>query len=232
VKDLPASYAVPAGPRVTAEIDGEDTLFPVHRIYCVARNYLALARHFGSDGRDPPFFFTKPADALIGGEATIPYPSNTEDFQHEVELVVALGRDGSDIAIEDALDHVFGFGVGNDLTRRDRQMEFIKTGKPWDIAKAFDRSAQVGKLRRLPPSAVVDVPIWLTIDGEQRQYGRTSEMIWGIPEIISILSQSFELKAGDLIFTGTPQGVGKIEPGQRVVAGIEGLGEIRLDVLP
>lgn len=228
--DPPAAFAVPAPPRVTAKIHGETELFPVHRIYCVARNYQALAKQLGSDERDPPFFFTKPVDALIPGQADIPYPSNTDDFQHEVELVVAIGRDGSDIPVDRAHLHIFGFAVGNDLTRRDRQMELAKNGKPWDLAKAFDRSAQMGEIRKLDPAEVVDVPIWLTIDGQPRQEGRTSEMIWGIPEIISILSQSFELKAGDLIFTGTPVGVGKIEPGQVVVGGIEGLGEIRLQV--
>lgn len=223
-------YAITPRPRVVVEIEGESALFPVNRIYCVARNYQALARQLGSDERDPPFFFMKPADALVGGIAAVPYPSNTRDFQHEVELVIAIGLGGANIPVGRALDHIFGFAVGNDLTRRDRQAELVRKGQPWDLAKAFDRSAQVGKLKRLDPHMLADAPIWLTVDGEQRQYARTSEMTWGIAEIISILSQSFDLQAGDLIYTGTPAGVGKIEPGQLVVGGIEGLSEIHLKV--
>jgi fumarylpyruvate hydrolase len=224
------AFAIPPGPLVTAEIHGESRLFPVHRIYCVARNYQALAQQLGSDARDPPVFFTKPVDALIGGDATIPYPSNTADFQHEVELVVVIGRGGSNISHDRAFEHIFGFAVGNDLTRRDRQIELAEKGKPWDLAKAFDRSAQMGPIYKVDPASVVDVPIWLDIDGARRQQGRTSEMIWAIPEVIAILSRSFELQAGDLIFTGTPAGVGAINPGQVLVGGVEGLGQITLRV--
>ncbi|HEY0052791.1 MAG TPA: fumarylacetoacetate hydrolase family protein [Caulobacteraceae bacterium] len=225
-------YLFEPQPQPACAIVGDHRLFPVRRIFCVGRNYAAHAREMGADpDREPPFFFSKPADALVPGEATIPYPSNTADLHHEVELVVALHSGGVDIAPDDALGHAFGYAVGNDLTRRDRQGEMKKGGKPWEIGKAFDRSAQVGALTAAADCAgVLDAAIRLDLDGERRQSGRTSDLIWSVAETIAILSRSFELKAGDLIFTGTPEGVGPIARGQTVVAGIDGLAPIRLEV--
>jgi len=202
-------------------IAGETTRFPVRRIFCVGQNYADHAREMGSDpDRQAPFFFTKPADAAVPG-GTFPFPTRTQDLHHEVELVVALGDGGADIAPDKALALTFGHAVGLDLTRRDLQAEAKKAGRPWDMAKGFDRSAPIAPLTRGAPPA--DAAIALAIDGAPRQQGRLADMIWKVEEIIAILSTFVELKAGDLIFTGTPSGVGPIRPGETVVGTIEGL---------
>ena len=212
---------IPSVPTSTIAIAGEAARFPVRRIFCVGRNYADHAREMGSDpDREPPFFFAKPADAAVAG-GTLPFPALTHDLHHEVELVVALGGGGSDVAVADAPGLIFGHAVGLDLTRRDLQAEAKKTARPWDMAKGFDNSAPIGPLKRGPPPA--DAVISLTIDGELRQQGRLSDMIWNVAETIASLSTYVALMPGDLIFTGTPSGVGPIRAGEAVRGMIEGL---------
>lgn len=214
-------------PAASVAIAGSADRFPVRRIFCVGRNYLAHVREMGNDERDPPFFFTKPADAVVEDGATIPYPPQTEDLHHEAELVVAIGRAGRDISEDAALDHVWGYGVGNDLTRRDLQAQAKKMGRPWDWAKGFDASAPVAPLH---PVSQVGHPakgaITARVDGELRQQGDLSEMIWPVPSIIAFLSASIEIRPGDLIMTGTPSGVGAMVSGQTCIVEIEGLGSL------
>ena len=219
-------------PAVTVAIKDSELRFPVHRIYCVGRNYAAHAREMGADPeREPPFFFMKPADALVPNGAVLPYPSRTADLQHEIELVVAIGKAGRDIAAGDAEDHVFGYAVGNDLTRRDLQRAAKEKGRPWDTAKGFDRSAPITDLF---PAERFGHPrrgeIRLEVDGELRQQGDIADMTWSVQEIIAELSTLFELRPGDLVFTGTPAGVGPVRPGQTMVGYIEGLEELRTTI--
>ena len=222
------TYAFAPPPRVTAGIAGSDALFPVRRIWCVGRNYAAHAREMGYDpAREPPFFFGKPADALHPETEAVPFPSATRDFHHEVELVVALARGGRDIPAAAAQDAIFGYGIGIDWTRRDLQAEAKAQGKPWDAAKGFDHSATLGPLH---PAAAVGHPasarIWLAVNGVLRQDADIATLIWSVPEVIASLSRLFEVRAGDLIYTGTPAGVGAVHRGDRIACGIEGLGEI------
>jgi fumarylpyruvate hydrolase len=209
-------HAVAAAPRPAVAVAGSPLAFPVRRIFCVGRNYPEHAREMGAkDLRAPPFFFTKPADAVVASGAAVPYPPRTADLHHEIELVVALGEGRQ----------VFGYAVGNDLTRRDVQAAAKKEGRPWDAAKGFDASAPVSPIAR---AADIGHPargrIWLEVNGELRQDGDIADMIWGVPEIIAELSTWFELKAGDLVFTGTPAGVGPLVPGDRVRGGVDGVG--------
>lgn len=206
----------------TIAIEGSDARFPVRRIFCVGQNYADHAREMGSDpDRAPPFFFAKPADAVVPNGATLPYPPRTADLHHEVELVVALGAGGADIDASAAPAMIFGWTVGLDLTRRDLQAEAKKAGRPWDMAKGFDRSAPVAALRPgIPPAMGA---ITLDIDGTQRQSGDLADMIWSVPEIIATLSTYVTLAPGDLIFTGTPSGVGPIRRGETVEATIAGM---------
>jgi fumarylpyruvate hydrolase len=202
-----------------------DARFPVRRIFCVGQNYADHAREMGSDpDRQPPFFFSKPGDAIVGTGARVPFPPRTENLQHEVELVVALGAGGADVAAADAASLIFGYAVGIDLTRRDLQAEAKKTGRPWDMSKGFDCSAPVGPLTRgLPPQRGA---ITLTVDGTLRQSGDLAGMIWSVADIVAILSSYVTLRGGDLIFTGTPAGVGPIRRGEKlrgVVAGTEAI---------
>lgn len=218
---MSSDYAINPLPRPVVTISGSEQLFPVHRIYCVGRNYAAHAREMGDDGREAPFFFSKPADAVTRAE-TVAYPALTEDLHHEVELVVALSGSGRDIPVEAALDLVFGYAVGVDLTRRDLQAAAKSQGRPWDIAKGFDQSAPISAIHTVAekghPSSG---SIFLQIDGKERQRGDLSDMIWNVAEIISELSRYFELCPGDLIFTGTPEGVGPVLPGQEISCGID-----------
>ena len=222
------AHAFDAPPPVTARIADSDVLFPVRRIYCVGRNYAEHAREMGYDpDREPPFFFGKPADSLQPDTAPVPFPSATTDFHHEVELVVALRRGGRDVPAADAQALIFGYGIGIDWTRRDLQAEAKAQGKPWDAAKGFDHSATLGPLR--PVSAVghpTQGRIWLSVNGTIRQDADLSSLIWAVPDVIAVLSGLFELRAGDLIYTGTPAGVGRVHRGDRIACGIEGLGEI------
>jgi fumarylpyruvate hydrolase len=211
----------------SVEIVGNRKRFPVHRIYCVGRNYADHVREMGSDPKEPPVFFTKPADAIVASGATIPYPSRTENLHYEVELVVAIGEAGRDITVSQGLAHVFGYAVGNDLTRRDLQAAAKKKGLPWDSGKAFDASSPIGAIRPASLGHIQTGKIWLTINGETRQQSDLAEMIWSVPAIIAELSTLFELKAGDLIYTGTPAGVGPLQPGDHMECGIDGLETLR-----
>ena len=213
----------PAAPP-SVPINGSDERFPVHRIYCVGRNYAAHARELGNDDREPPFFFSKPADALVANHATLAFPTRTDNLHYEVELVVAIGKGGSNIASSAALSHVFGYAVGNDLTRRDLQFAARDKGRPWDVAKGFDHSAPITAITRASQSGhLANGQIWLKLNDELRQQGDLSEMIWSVPEIIAELSTLFELRPGDLIYTGTPAGVGPVRPGDRLESGVAGL---------
>ncbi|CAM3455955.1 fumarylacetoacetate hydrolase [Rouxiella silvae] len=220
-------FVIPAPQPASLAVSGQDARFPLRRVYCVGRNYSEHAREMGHDpDREPPFFFAKPADAVIPAQGEVPYPTLTSDLHHEVELVVAIGKGGKNIAAEQALDHVWGYAVGVDLTRRDLQAVAKKMGRPWDFAKGFDASAPTIAL--LPVSKVghpAQGKIWLNVNGEPRQAGDLNDQIWPVADVISSLSQAVELKAGDLIYTGTPAGVGAINPGDTVTGGIEGVGE-------
>ncbi|HWL30805.1 MAG TPA: fumarylacetoacetate hydrolase family protein [Xanthobacteraceae bacterium] len=219
-------FAPPAPASVA--VAGDSARFPVRRIFCVGRNYAAHAREMGKDPeREPPFFFTKPADAVVDSGATVPYPPETKNLHYEIELIVAIGREGFAVSPEQALDLVFGYGVGIDLTRRDLQFEARDKGRPWDWGKAFDQSAPIAPIHRAPaPSG--NERIWLAVNAEIKQDAKLAELIWPVPDIISILSRSMVLKPGDLIMTGTPAGVGAIVPGDVVTGGIDGLGEIKI----
>jgi fumarylpyruvate hydrolase len=216
-------YVFVPPPIPSVEIAGSDQRFPVHRIYCVGRNYADHVREMGSDVKEPPVFFTKPADAIVASGVAVPYPPRTENFHYEVELVIAVGGAGRNIPAAQALDRVFGYAVGNDLTRRDLQGNAKKKGLPWDTGKAFDRSAPIGAIRPASLGHVSQGAIWLKLNGETQQQSDIKEMIWSVPEIIAELSTLFELRAGDLIYTGTPAGVGPLKPGDRIECHIDGL---------
>lgn len=222
----------PAPPRVTVPIAQRDAVFPVRRIYCVGRNYAAHAREMGADAREAPFFFQKPTDAIVASGSTIAYPPLTTNLHHEVELVLAIGQPGFGIEVADARRHVFGAAVGIDLTRRDLQNAAKEAGKPWESGKAFDASAPIGALHELAASTPLPQAgrITLSVNGGLRQDGDLAEMIWGCDEIVAQLSRLFRLEAGDLIFTGTPAGVGPIDRGDRVEGQIEGIGVVTLRV--
>ncbi|MGE0116562.1 MAG: fumarylacetoacetate hydrolase family protein [Dongiaceae bacterium] len=214
-------------------VRGSDKLFPVHRIYCVGRNYAEHAREMGHDpNREPPFFFQKNPDSLIPGNGDFPYPPRSSDVHHEFEMVLALGRGGSDIPVEGALDCVYGYAVGLDMTRRDLQAEAKKLGRPWEVGKAFEMSAPCSEI---VPAAAIGHPakgaVWLKVNGELRQQGDLAQLIWSVPEIISHLSGLFALKPGDLIFSGTPAGVGPVKRGDKLQGGIDGIGEITVRVV-
>ena len=214
-------------------VAGSADRFPVRRIYCVGRNYAAHAREMGADpDREPPFFFTKPADALVQDGDTLPYPPQTAELHHEVELVVALRQGGRDIRPEAALDHVFGYAVGLDMTRRDLQEAAKEKGRPWDMAKGFDHSAPIGSLVPVPtighPTAAA---IRLSVNGAVRQQADIADMIWSVPETIAYLSGLVDLAPGDLIMTGTPEGVAAVVPGDLMVAEIAGVGTVRTPVV-
>jgi fumarylpyruvate hydrolase len=204
--------------------------FPVRRVYCVGRNYVEHIREMKEgDERDPPFFFQKPTDAIVADGSTIPYPQHTEDFHHEIELVVAINKGGRNIPVSAACDHIFGYAVGIDMTRRDRQREARDLGQPWEVGKSFDRSAPCGPI--YPVSSVGHLKkgaITLSVNDQLRQRGDLSELIWNVPEIISNLSRHYELAPGDVIFTGTPAGVGAVVPGDRLEGSVDGLGSLTI----
>lgn len=225
-------FVIPAPPQPSVAVAGETARFPVRRIYCVGRNYAAHAREMGKDpDREPPFFFQKPSDAVEDDGAAIPYPPETGNFHYEIELVVAIAKEGFDVSAEKALDLVFGYAVGIDLTRRDLQLAARDVGRPWSWGKGFDRSAPCAPLRR---ASAVGHPtrgrIWLSVNGETKQDADITDLIWPVPDVISTISRSMALKPGDLIFTGTPAGVGPIKAGDRVEGGVEGLGEIHIRI--
>lgn len=221
-------FVFPPQPTPSVAVKGEAARFPMRRIFCVGRNYAAHAREMGKDpDREAPFFFTKPADAVVEDGATIPYPPLTGNLHHEAELVVAIGREGFRVPREQALDHVFGYAIGNDLTRRDLQSEAKDKGRPWDWGKAFDRSAVCGPVH---PVAIAGHPstgsIRLSVNGVVRQDADLAELIWSVPEIIAILSTSMRILPGDLVYTGTPAGVGALLPGDVCEVAIDGLGTV------
>lgn len=221
-------FAIPRPATPSVAVAGTDSRFPVHRIYCIGLNYADHIREFGRDpDQSPPVFFMKPADAVVGNGAPVPYPPATSDFHYEIELVVAIGRSGREISAERALEHVFGYAAGNDLTRRDLQRAAKGRGEPWDTAKGFDHSAPVAAIRPASLGHVSSGRIWLAVNGEPRQESDLSHMIWGVPQIIAALSRLYELAPGDLIFTGTPSGVGPVKPGDRLEGGIAGLEVLR-----
>jgi fumarylpyruvate hydrolase len=215
-------------------VAGSSARFPLRRVFCVGRNYAAHAREMGKDpNREPPFFFTKPADAVVAAQGTLPYPRATKDLHHEVEMVVALGAGGANIPVEQALSKVWGYGVGLDLTKRDLQAVAKDLSRPWDLAKGFDAS---GPCSELHPVSEVGHPagkrIWLEVNGVVRQDGNLDEMIWPVPEMISYLSRFIELAPGDLIFSGTPSGVGPLQPGDHVRGVVDGVASFEYTVGP
>lgn len=228
-----SEFVIAPPPQAALAVAGDTARFPVRRVFCVGRNYGDHAREMGHDpDREPPFFFTKPADAVTG-EAQVPYPPQTADLHHEIELVVALGAAARNVAPEAALDLVWGAGVGVDLTRRDMQAQAKSMRRPWDMAKGFDASAPIAPL--VPMARVPSLNagrIWLAVDGDIRQEGDLAQQIWPVADVISILSHSVALAPGDLIMTGTPAGVGAIAPGQTITGGIDGLGDIRFQMGP
>src|SRR5262249_17976545 len=231
---IPATpkLVLPAPTLPTVAVAGTAARFPVRRIICVGRNYAAHAREMGRDpDREPPFFFMKPADTVVDDGATVPYPPETKNFHYEIELIVAIGTGGTNIPVERALDHVWGYGVGIDLTRRDLQLQAREQGRPWDWGKGFDLSAPIAPLWSV---SEVGHPkagrIWLAVNNSVKQDSDISKLIWPVPDIISICSRSMALKPGDIIMTGTPEGVGPVQRGQVMTGGIEGLGEIRIPV--
>ncbi len=228
-------YLFDPAPPVSLPVLGSDRQFPVHRIYCVGRNYEEHAKEMGFTGREPPFFFLKPADALLvvgeGQTGEMPYPSLTKDLHHEVELVAAIGKGGRDIPVEDALQHVWGYALGLDMTRRDLQADMKKQGRPWCIGKGFDHSAPIGPL--VPAAAAGDVAhaaIALQVNGAVRQRSTTDKLIWSIAETIAHVSAAWALQPGDLIFTGTPEGVGAVARGDEMLATLDGLPALRVRV--
>ncbi len=221
-------YVFPPPPRPSVAVVGETRRFPVRRIFCVALNSAEHAREMGKEpGAEPPFFFTKPADAVVADGATIPFPSLTRNLHHEIELVAALRAGGADIGLEHALDCVYGYAAGIDLTRRDLQTAARNAGRPWDMSKGFDNSAPIGAIRK---ASEIGHPargrIALSVNGAPRQQGDLADMIWSLPQIIAALSAEVALAAGDLIFTGTPSGVGALAPGDVVEGAIAGVGSV------
>ncbi|MBA8817844.1 5-carboxymethyl-2-hydroxymuconate isomerase [Ochrobactrum sp. P6BS-III] len=225
-------YVFAPRPQPFLPVKGTDALFPVHRIYCVGQNYADHAIEMGGDPtRNPPFFFQKNPDSLVINGGDFPYPPKTEDVHHEIELVIALKTGGIDIPVEKALDHVYGYAVGIDMTRRDLQAVAKKAGRPWEVAKAFEHSAPCSAIAPVsdvghPQSASIS----LSINGETRQSGDLNQMIWKVAETISYLSSLFELQPGDLIFTGTPAGVGPVQRGDRLVGKVDGVGSVSVTV--
>ena len=220
---------------VSVPVVGESSGFPVHRIYCVGRNYEEHAKEMGFTGREPPFFFLKPANALVvvpaGQTGTMPYPSLTANLHHEIELVVAIGKGGKNIQAADALQHIYGYAVGMDMTRRDLQNEMKKLGRPWCIGKAFDHSAPIGPIT--PAAQAGDVnkaEISLQVNGTDRQRSHVSKLIWNIAETIEHLSAGWELQPGDLIYTGTPEGVAAVVQGDLLVGEVAGLGQLKVQI--
>lgn len=219
-------FEAPAVP--TVAVVGTDARFPVRRIYCVGRNYAEHAKEMGFTGREPPFFFMKPADAVVpagaDGAVTIPYATLTSNLHHEVELVVAIGTGGASIPAAQAHEHIFGYAVGLDMTRRDLQNDMKKQGRPWCIGKGFDHSAPIGAITRAAEAGTIEqAAIALTVNGQPRQSSRVDQLIWTIGEVIEHLSAAWTLQPGDLIYTGTPEGVGAVVKGDRMEARVDGL---------
>ena len=230
---MPFAFAPPA--TVSVPIVGTTDRFPVHRIYCVGRNYEEHAQEMGFSGREPPFFFLKPADAIVAVEpnvdATMPYPSLTQNLHHEIELVVAIGTGGKNIKALDAQQHIFGYAVGLDMTRRDLQGEMKKQGRPWCVGKAFDHSAPIGPITRAAQAGDVNnAQIYLQVGGQDRQRSQVTQLIWSVAETIEHLSAAWELQPGDLIYTGTPAGVAAVGRGDTLTGGVTGLQTLSITI--
>lgn len=228
------SYVITPPDQASVAVRDTDNRFPIRRVYCVGRNYEAHAREMGKDpSREPPFMFQKPADAVVADGSLIDYPPQTNNFHHEIELVVAIGRGGRDIPAAAANEHVYGYGVGIDLTRRDLQFAARDAGRPWEWGKAFDHSAPCSAI---VPATVIGHPakgrIWLSVNGSVRQDADISQLIWSVSEVIAFVSSSMALHAGDLIFTGTPAGVAPLVPGDVVEGGVEGVATIGIRIGP
>jgi fumarylpyruvate hydrolase len=230
-----SNFVFTPSPTVAVPIVGSDKRFPVQRVYCVGRNYEEHAKEMGFTGREPPFFFLKPANTVVvidaGQTGTIPYPSLTQNFHHEIELVVAIGTGGKNIKAADAAKHIFGYAVGLDMTRRDLQNDMKKQGRPWCIGKAFDHSAPIGPIT--PVAAAGDInhaEIYLQVNGQDRQRSDVSKLIWNVAETIEHLSAAWELQPGDLIYSGTPAGVAAVVAGDTMVGGVAGLVPIKVTV--
>ena len=225
------TYVLNPVPQPTLPVKGTDKLFPIHRIYCVGRNYAEHTKEMGGDTKDPPFFFQKNADNLVTN-GRFPYPAQTKNVHFEIEMVVALKSGGTDIKAADALKHVYGYAVGIDMTRRDLQDACKKLQRPWEISKAFEASAPC---TALVPADSIGHPakgaIWVDVNGQRRQTGDLSQMIWDVPNQIAFLSTLFELKAGDLIFSGTPSGVGAIQKGDKMHGHVDGVGDLEVAVV-
>lgn len=222
------AYVFEPAPQASIAVKNSEERFPIRRVFCVGRNYGDHAREMGHDpDREPPFFFTKPADAVFDMPDNLPYPPETNDLHHEIELVVLIGKGGADIARQDANGHIYGFAIGLDMTRRDLQGAAKKLGRPWDWGKAFDFSGPCGPVHLLAETGLFETgSIWLSVNGEKRQSGDIAELIWSVEEVIEIISRSIKLEAGDVIMTGTPAGVGAVVRGDKITAGIDRLGEI------
>ncbi len=230
------SYVFDPLPVVSLPVVGQSARFPVHRVYCVGRNYVEHAKEMGFTGREPPFFFLKPATSVVvvdaGQTGQLPYPSLTKSLHHEIELVVAIGKGGKNIKAADAHKHIFGYGVGLDMTRRDLQGEMKKQGRPWEIGKAFEHSAPMGPITPAAQAGdVANAEIYVKVNGQDRQRSNVSKLIWNIAESIEHLSQGWELQPGDLIFSGTPEGVAAVEVGDSMEGGVAGLETLRLSVV-
>jgi len=229
------SFVFPPAPPVSVPVLGQADRFPVHRIYCVGRNYEEHAKEMGFTGREPPFFFLKPTDSLVvvdaGETGHMPYPSLTHNLHHEIELVVAIGRGGRNIAAADAAQHIFGYAVGLDMTRRDLQNEMKKQGRPWCIGKAFDHSAPIGPITPLSQAGNVNqAEISLQVNGADRQRSNVAKLIWNVAETIEHLSAAWELQPGDLIYTGTPEGVAAVVAGDVLVGQVDGLVPLNIQI--
>lgn len=228
-------YVLPPQPLTAVPVAGSAALFPVRRVYCVGRNYAEHAKEMGFTGREDPFFFCKPADAVLsvadGETGKMPYPPKTSNLHYEMELVVVLGKGGRDIPVEEANDCVWGYALGLDMTRRDLQMKMREAGRPWELGKAFDQSAPIGSL--VPAAQAGDIHragIWLQVNGADKQRSDIGKLIWSVAETIAYLSRYFRLEAGDLIYTGTPEGVGPVTRGDRMVGGVDGLGTLSVQI--
>jgi len=229
------SYVFTPAPPASVPVLGRAERFPVHRIYCVGRNYEEHAKEMGFTGREPPFFFLKPADAVVpvpaGETGTIAYPSLTKNLHHEIELVVAIGTRGKNIKAADAQKHIYGYAVGLDMTRRDLQGEMKKQGRPWCIGKAFDQSAPIGPITPADKAGdVTNAEIYVQVNGQDRQRSNVSKLIWNIGETIEHLSAAWELQPGDLIFTGTPEGVAAVVSGDTLTGEVAGLGKLSVRI--
>ncbi|MBA2963297.1 MULTISPECIES: fumarylacetoacetate hydrolase family protein [Ramlibacter] len=229
------SFVITPPAQVSLPVVGRGERFPVRRVYCVGRNYVEHAKEMGFTGREPPFFFFKPADAVVpvaaGETATIRYPSLTKDLHHEIELVACIGTGGKNIKAADARKHIWGYAVGLDMTRRDLQGEMKKQGRPWEIGKSFEESAPTGPVTPAAQAGDIEnAEIWIQVNGKDRQRSTVTKLIWNLGEIIEHLSAAWELAPGDLIFTGTPEGVAAVVAGDTLVGGVGGIGELRVRI--